>query len=281
MNEFDFKKQLVMSAGVAVSEDIGQLLLERIPGALKISKASERDDRSGTDYWIDHARGVPISVDTKIRNEDPIEKRGRDDLALETWSVVGTKIGWTLDETKRTDYILWWFKPTRRWVLIPFLQLQAVFKIRQDEWLALYKPFKQKTVGAGDRAGWYSECVFVPRREIWAAIYTDFGGSISSDSSNDNTLAAPRRAANDNVSKKPPWTWTCLPCNSTGTGDSATHLCPPGDHEWKRQFWIQRLRWAMPAATPVELAALISKPIARTRLAELLGDKWLESGDIR
>lgn len=188
MNKFSFDERLAMSAGVSVSDDISALLLERVPGALAIDKACTRDDRSGTDYWIRHARGTPISVDVKVRGKDPVESYGRDDLALETWSVIGSKIGWTLDETKRTDYVLWWFTPTRRWVLVPFVQLQAAFRKRQDEWMELYRVEKQQTVGAGRSSGWQSECVFVPRREIWAAIYTDFGGQIIAEPANVNTF---------------------------------------------------------------------------------------------
>lgn len=175
MNEFDFQSQLVMSTGVAAREDITQILLEHIPGAIAMIKANTRDDKSGTDYWIEHKRGTPISVDTKIRNEDPVETRGKDDLALETWSVVNEKIGWTLDEKKRTDFILWWF-PTRRWVLVPFPQLQAVFRQFQSMWTRKYFTCRQRTIANGNR-GWQSECVFVPREVVLDAIKLRYGGA--------------------------------------------------------------------------------------------------------
>ena len=243
MNEFDFKKQLVMSAGTSITDDVGRLLLEKIPGSQKIIKANTRDDKSGTDYWIEHARGTPISIDVKVRNEDPVQKRGKDDLALETWSVIGTKIGWTLDETKRTDYILWWFAPTRRWVLVPFMQLQAVFKARRDEWTLLYRTFKQRTVGTGSRSGWYSECVFVPRREVWAAIYADFGSSIAP--SNDNLTAAVTH-----VDKQPPALFSTAICDyckqpKTITLQAETTLTHYGLKQYKetRKFTICSSCW--------------------------------------
>lgn len=77
-----------------------------------------------------------------------------------------------------------------------------------------------------------------------------------------------------------PWTWTCLPCNATGVGDHARHRCQDAQ-PWRRDFWIQRFRWAMPAASNVELAAFVDKPITRTRIAELLGSQWLATGDMR
>ncbi len=185
MNTYSFKRQLVMSAGVSATDDVKQILLENVPGAKAVRKASPTEDRSGTDWWIEHARDSELSVDTKIRPLDPIEKYGKDDLALETWSVVPgshsrdrsvSAIGWTLDETKRTDYVLWLWQNTRRWCLVPFPQLCAVFKRRQDTWYEIYKHAEQTTTKGG--ASYRSEMLLVPRREVWAAIYEDFGGSL-------------------------------------------------------------------------------------------------------
>jgi hypothetical protein len=77
-----------------------------------------------------------------------------------------------------------------------------------------------------------------------------------------------------------PWTWTCLPCNATGVGDAAKHRCSDAA-DWRRDFWIQRLRWAMPAASKDELASFVDKPIARTRLIEILGPQWAAERDAR
>lgn len=176
MNEFGFREQLAMSHGEESSGDVCDVLTTKIPGAIKVSKANERDDRSGTDYWIEHVRGAPISVDCKVRTTDPIQKYRKDDLFLETWSVVEAKRpGWTLDESKRTDYILWWFTPTKRWVLIPFHQLCYSFRKRVGEWTAR---FPVKTQRTNDRGRvWHSEAVVVPRQEIFDAINEDFSGN--------------------------------------------------------------------------------------------------------
>lgn len=171
--EFDFKAQLGMSQGSAIGADIEAILLDLVPGSTKIVKASNADDRSGTDYWCEHVRGTPVSVDTKIRKRD----HGKDDLALETWSVVGKKIGWTLDEAKRTDYILWWWEDTRRFAFVPFLLLCHAFKKFKPEWEIRYRLATQPTVGTGGRRGWLSECMFVPRREVWAAMFKEAAGS--------------------------------------------------------------------------------------------------------
>lgn len=202
MNRFDFKTQLVMSAGVASSDDVRQMLLDNIPGATGVRKATTNEDRSGTDWWIDHERGSAISVDTKIRPHDPVERYGKDDLALEVWSIVPGShrrdralkaIGWTLDETKRTDYVLWLWKNTKRWTLIPFPQLCASFKKRLDIWYEIYQHNEQVTERNGI-ADYRSEMLLVPRRVVWAALYEDFGGLIAP--SNEN---APFVAIDDNA----------------------------------------------------------------------------------
>lgn len=235
MNQFDFKTQLGMSFGTAV--DVQQVLAE-LPGALGVEKAARSDDKNGTDYWIRHVRGTPISVDTKVRSKDPLQAYGKDDLALETWSAVDQKIGWTLDETKRTDYILWWFTPTGRWVLVPFLQLCAAFKKRRDVWAEhRYRVERQWTMSNGRRAGWQSECVFVPRREIWAAIYKDFSGAPSTDPLHEFRAAAP---INSNLLNGLPRTsQTCDVCGNSNmiiltTEDSVgvRQMCP---RCWKEQ----------------------------------------------
>lgn len=88
------------------------------------------------------------------------------------------------------------------------------------------------------------------------------------------------------------WTMTCLPCDSTWIGNAADHACR-WQEDWRRDFWIRRLRWATTPAATLELLErglepltvdgvepLVDKPIARARMAELLGDRWLVSGDV-
>jgi ribose-phosphate pyrophosphokinase len=54
----------------------------------------------------------------KVRDEDWAFKPGRnaaDDLALETWSVIEKQvIGWTRNQSKMTDYVLWFWRDRRR-----------------------------------------------------------------------------------------------------------------------------------------------------------------------
>ena len=171
--DYSFQDQLGLSHGIAGDRTVEAILLAHIPNAVSVEVSAVSDDKQGTDYWVYRNNAKPLSVDLKARNDDPMVSFGKDDLALETWSVKGRKIGWTLDASRGTDYILWLFRPTKRWALVPFPMLCAVFTEHRDEWVARYSSPTQSS----NNRSWESECVFVPRREIWAAIYRHFGGN--------------------------------------------------------------------------------------------------------
>lgn len=176
--EFSFNERLIMSAGVSASPDVADILLQNIPGALQVRKAHETNDRAGTDLWVEMAHGRFLAIDTKIRETDWLAQHpDEDDLALETWSVDRRVIGWTRDPNKRTDYILWYWEDTGRWCLVPFQLLCAVFTEHWREWSQTYRTAVQGTSAAWGR--WKSQCVFVPRAEVWRAIYRRYGGSLT------------------------------------------------------------------------------------------------------
>ena len=79
--------------------------------------------------------------------------------------------------------------------------------------------------------------------------------------------------------ESPPWTWACLPCNVTGVGDPSAHRCSYVE-EYRINYWVKRLRWAIQDSTPAQLAVIVSRPIERWQIAKWLGPSWLASGDI-
>ncbi|GAJ02930.1 unnamed protein product, partial [marine sediment metagenome] len=118
--QYDLRERIGFSRGVSKTGNIEQILLDNILGAFSISRASPEEDRHGTDFWVNRTNTLPkLSIDLKAREIDPLSfDPPKDDLALETYSNVANKTkGWTRDDSKRTDYILWFFKPTKRWVL--------------------------------------------------------------------------------------------------------------------------------------------------------------------
>lgn len=175
--EYGFSDRLVMSTGHAASADVRSVLLGSIPGALSACQASKENDRVGVDWWVEMIGARHLAVDVKVREQDwAAIHPDQDDLALETWSVVESSIvGWTRDVAKRCDYVLWLWADTGRYCLIPFPMLCSVFVDNWQQWSQEFKVSRQRTA---DRARpYHSECVFVPRRELWAAIYKSFGGS--------------------------------------------------------------------------------------------------------
>jgi hypothetical protein len=175
IKDFSFHDQLVISTGTSANRAIGEILMGVIPGALRAIQALPVNDRQGVDWWIETKSGERVAIDCKIREDDPLPKYKKDDLALEVWSVVEKKVvGWSLDETKRTDYVFWLFKDTGRWCVVPFLMMVRAFKSRKDEWTASgsgYRVARQKTDNR-----YHSECVFVDRRQLWAEIYRQAAG---------------------------------------------------------------------------------------------------------
>lgn len=171
---YDFNNQMKMSQGVSTNASVENVLLYNIPGACNVHQAHSANDRKGTDWWVEMRSGNFLSVDAKVRKEDWAAK-GKDDLVLETWSVVeAKKVGWSRDPNKRADYILWLWTDTGRWCLVPFQMLCGVFSVNWETWKSKYQTNQQHTPNFG---GYHSECVFVPRRDLWAAIYSQFGGS--------------------------------------------------------------------------------------------------------
>lgn len=174
--EYGFNERLVMSNGYATSIDVKTVLLQNIPGAVNVTQAASVNDRQGVDWWVEMSNARHLAVDAKVRESDwAATNPHQDDLALETWSVVEKNvIGWTRDNTKRCDYILWLWTDTGRFCLVPFPMLCLAFSNNWQEWRERFKTRKQFTPRPG--GGYHSECVFVPRRDLWAAIYKLYGG---------------------------------------------------------------------------------------------------------
>lgn len=175
--DYGFGDRLVMSTGHAAAADVQTVLLETIPGALSVRAAATENDRIGVDWWVEMIGGRHIAVDVKVREQDwAATHPDEDDLALETWSVIEDKvIGWTRDTNKRCDYVLWLWADTGRYCLVPFPMLCRVFTDNWQHWSFEHKVCRQRTTDRG--RVYHSECVFVPRRELWAAMYCTFGGA--------------------------------------------------------------------------------------------------------
>lgn len=175
---FGFDQKLAESTENALSSAAANLLMKLFPGAIRVSQALPADERDGVDFWVETAASNRrIAVDCKFRTEDPrvhyvVNGDPADDVALELWSVKEQKItGWTLDKTKRTDYVLWIFIETGRYCIFPFAMLQHAFIKQQSEWVRRYRTAEQRTENA-----YTSECVFVDVGAIWETFWHESQG---------------------------------------------------------------------------------------------------------
>ena len=156
---YDFTERLGWSQFVAENNTcLRAILRSRIPRCIDVVRAGPDEDRCGTDYWAIRDGDLrSLSIDLKARADDPIVSWGQDDVALEVWSDIGRKPGWTRDTEKATDYILWLWEPTNRFLLVPFHPHCETFRRYWQQWASEYKCSIQTS------NGWQSQCVFVPR----------------------------------------------------------------------------------------------------------------------
>ena len=167
---YDFDERYDWAEGVADSDDIRGIIQNKLPNCVRVERAGRMADKQGTDYWACRPDGSQLSIDVKIRATDyAVGPFPKDDLALETWSVLpengrAGKLGWTRDPNKRTDFIMWYWEDTHRYCWVPFTPLCAVFSEHWEEWAETYGRWQQRSTG------WSSECVFVPRAVLRQAI---------------------------------------------------------------------------------------------------------------
>ena len=176
----DFKERLAFSEGIEDGPDVLAAIANMVPNANEVRRATESEDRCGTDYWIDRSHGLPsISVDVKRREFCPIQKGWGDDACIETTSVylgpIGVgwkdehrkKPGWTVDYRKRTDFVVYTWPAdsgTRYWI-VPFVPLCKAARVNWRTWASAF----------GERAaknrGYLTLSTYPPRSHIQRAIH--------------------------------------------------------------------------------------------------------------
>jgi hypothetical protein len=165
---YDFDERLAFSKARRQDSDI-DTLRAMFPTCLSVTKTGEAEDRAGTDYIVELRRGAQLKIDAKARDRGCRQfwKAGPE-LALEVWSVKPgggynvpkdrAKVGWTLDESKEIDLILFTFDPQDHIFAYvrPLPLLRETFRRNYGDWRKAYKSDTQ------DSRSWESECIFVP-----------------------------------------------------------------------------------------------------------------------
>ncbi len=174
MSDFtrDFYEDLAFSKAQRQDSDI-DTLRAMFPTCASIIKTTEEDDKLGTDYVVTLRRGAQLRVDAKTRS--PGCRRfwaAGPELSLEVWSVMPggkfstprhkSRTGWTLDESKDIDLILFTFDAADHVFAYvrPLALLRETFRRNFGDWYGAYRHEPQET--RKDSLLYQSECVFVP-----------------------------------------------------------------------------------------------------------------------
>ena len=167
----DFKTKLERSRQGMAAAPLIQAWLD---GCVGVRPATDEEDRNGVDYWATLRHGAVVGIDHKLREAgcSRFWRGGPPELALEIWSVIPMAgaprgvVGWTLNQAKNTDYILYTFDAgdSDRAYLLPFQLLRMSFIRYMRTWDKRYEVHDQ------DSGRWKSRAVFVPAPVVVRAV---------------------------------------------------------------------------------------------------------------
>lgn len=165
-----WNEKLEYSLGQQQDFDI-EILKKHIPSCKSVEKTDLETDKSGVDYVATLSSGAKVFIDAKTREAGASRywKHGEAELALERWSVIDKKIGWTLSTETNVDYILYTFDKSEwdKYYFLPFQLLRKAFIEYGRKWLDEYNDGRQK-IQYSD--GWRSAAIFVPASVVVNAI---------------------------------------------------------------------------------------------------------------
>ncbi len=88
--------------------------------------------KSGIDRVIILQSGKTVNVEEKVRYVD------RDDIFLETVSVVEKNVPGWISKPAATDYLCYHFQPSKRTYMFPFLALRRTWSVGEPFWSRTY-----------------------------------------------------------------------------------------------------------------------------------------------
>jgi hypothetical protein len=175
-SEYDFAEKLAFSRGVSACTHPDTIRGLLGLSCVAVNEPSLAMNIAGVDFVATLRRGAKLNIDMKARTKG-CSKFWQDgpDFALEIWSVrphngSSGKVGWTLDESKITDYTLHVFDPsdTNQAFLMPFQLLRMAFRRNLLDWKAEFSKPDDRDVQSSGK--WKSECIFVPACRVLKAI---------------------------------------------------------------------------------------------------------------
>lgn len=182
---YDFQERLQFSKGARQESDLATIMA-LLDGCVSVTANDVEGNDNGIDYIATLRRGTQVLIDAKAREKGCSRywKNMQPELAIETWSVMpggrfntpsrNAKAGWTLDESKMTDMILYTFDSAdcSTAFLFPFQSLRMAARRMVKHWIRRYK------VDVQTSGNWQSEAVFVPASEVISAMETTFSATV-------------------------------------------------------------------------------------------------------
>ena len=171
MGFYDFNEMLMFSQGSKLDSDI-DTIKKILLGTTYVEKSSTDLDKMGVDFIATLRGGAQVFIDVKTR-QDGCSKywNGEPEVAIEKWSAIPNKlskgkVGWTLDEKKLCDMIMYTFPKNdcNKVFLLGFQTLRIATRLNIESWYGKYK------VGVQNSGNWKSEAVFVPISVVFKAM---------------------------------------------------------------------------------------------------------------
>lgn len=171
---YGFDERLAFSKGAKQKSDI-QTIMSLFAGCVAVAESTPDLDKIGVDYIATLRGGAEVFIDVKTRSKGCSRYwSGSPEVAIELWSVMpggkyktaSGKAGWTVDESKVTDLVLYTFdeEDCTTAYLFPYQHLRIAARGMITQWIAQYK------VDIQDSGGWESQAVFVPVDKVIESI---------------------------------------------------------------------------------------------------------------
>lgn len=114
-------------------------LIKDFFGAEEIKKSDLRNDINGTDFLVTNKNGLHQTVDVKYMHNLSYDAN-KILIEIKHINLDGSlrRHGWTFEQSKNTDWIVYYFAMDNKIRVIPFLLLRKISVLKIDEWKKKY-----------------------------------------------------------------------------------------------------------------------------------------------
>lgn len=166
----NFDDDLAASQTPEIDAAVKLAIRNHYPDARSIMKSCPENDKAGADWWIEFTNNKVLSLDAKIRTKDYTTATEDRIACIELVSSKTTgKLGWSIDPSKITDIVMFYYIDTKKAYFYPARELRNAIIANLDRLKAHGKPDTQKTE-SGNRF-YESDSIFVSHAELWRCIF--------------------------------------------------------------------------------------------------------------